>query len=241
MVHYCSGITTTGRQCKRKLDRPVQYCFQHSNQQRPQIQQQRLLNPDVIARLRRNFSNVSSEESKTNILDDLFDTLSNEKSLSNIDIETIKKDIAERLIKNESELRSLSSEIISCELKLKTLKGFLDCFCNILTFGLGLDDIDVYHKYRNIQDETIFKLTQILRPQKTVYETFHFRLQQMQNFSWNTIFKKYCDCFDCTICQENDQENGWSLRCHHIFHYECIMNHLIRKYNCPNCRFDLFV
>lgn len=41
---------------------------------------------------------------------------------------------------------------------------------------------------------------------------------------------------NCSICLEENVNNGYKLICEHIFHVHCLTNWAKINHNCPNCR-----
>lgn len=156
------------------------------------------------------------------------------------EIKQIKTHVQANLMQSSKDLTMLEQQIAWQEKKLHLLKNICDSWKAMVSLfhDVALSDVcfNAIAELCNDHSCTAVKLNESLKPQKMDLKSVINQLTKMMEIDWAKYLSKARCEFDCTICQEHGQPVGVEMSCHHAFHTECIIEHLSRKMNCPNCR-----
>jgi hypothetical protein len=105
-------------------------------------------------------------------------------------------------------------------------------FINIIhDFILICGVMGIYMACTDIEDRQIIERNQI----KFEHEEFIKELEKYSEISYYNETNDNDDNKICSICYENFKNNDKIIKlpCHHIYHYNCLMEWLKEKYSCP--------
>ncbi len=170
-------------------------------------------------------------------------TNSNSTTLTNNDDDILKivADVKSNIDMTSKQLSLIKRQIITCKSKLQLLTMVIQNI-NILMYEHNCiyTHIDALNFYQKELSET-YKILQNLEEEKQSLETLRKQWSKMMHkINWQQIFSISSKEFCCSICMEDEKNNnGLKLLCHHVFHRTCILEHFARKLEktfCSNCR-----
>lgn len=215
-IRYCEATTRRGTRCTRLKGVNCNFCFQH----RPQ---------------NNNNNNNQSQETPTSTVPT---AILSANELSNIRTHLVNQ--AESL---QTKCTTLVTDITITQLKIQKLSSVCESLRWLAENGeeAVFELMFTYDKLLAKLRENQENLQQKLRPAYTDVTESLNNLEELIRCDWNKIFKKQTDNFYCSICLEDcvPGDTDYALQCNHAFHLNCIMLHLERKLNCPNCRVSL--